>query len=551
MTSTCGTATRRTLRLLGVLLALLLMAAACGGSDDDETAADGEGTSDGDAGGSDQPAADLADAVRGGEIVVGIEAETAGWDPPNGLIGFPGRMVNWAIYSSLTAARPDGTYAPYLADSLTANDDATEWTIGLREGMTFHDGTAFDAEAVKFSMDRVRSPDAAVGTAFAYIDSIDVVDDLTLTITLNQAQARMPEILSDALGNITSPTAVEELGAELNNAPVGAGPYRFVEWVRDDHLTVERFEDFFRDDTAWADRIVFRPILDNQARSAALLAGDLDVMVTQAPSEIQAFRENDAFVMHEIPFGATGVYFNVEQIDDLRVRQAVAHAIDKPAFIELVWRGVGDPVAIPIAEDSPWFKDVDTPSYDPEAAMALVEEYESDTGEQATVELLIGQTQEATDFGAALQDQLGQVGIDVVLDGPADPDTIVQRLIEGNFQAAIGNHGGLIDPWFEYTRRYTGGGFLNFTRFNSPEIDENLRIGATSTDDAEREVAYDAILDELAAGLDAFYIRSNIYAVVHVPEISGFMTATNPDGSASFGNFYTPILMDELWRTDG
>lgn len=489
---------------------------------------------------------------KGGTITIGVEAETDRFDPGNGNIGFPARAIHHLVYGSLTAATPDGKWVPYLAESVTGSDDAKVWTVKLRQGMTFQDGTAFDATNVKASMDRIRLESLSKDAFSSYITGVDKVDDLTVKITLNKSYGVFPQILSDEFGAIVSTTATAKYGDSYGEHPTGAGPYKVVEYVRDDHLTLERFDGYFMKDTrGWADRIIFKPIPDDAARSAALRAGDVDVIATSNPSDIVAFRGDSKFRVHEVPNGASGVLFNVQSVPDVRVRKAVAMAMDKKALIDLVWNGVGDVVDSPIAKDSFWNDPaVKYPTYDPAGAKALVDEVAKETGKPVTLEVLSAIDQTNSNFKVALAEQLKAVGIDVQIASATDVNDYVDRYINSKFQVTTAGVFGVIDPWFEYTRRYYSSSPLNGSQFEDPELDKNLDIGATSTSPDERKKAYDKVQEILADNLVQLFVRSSTYAIITNDKIEGWGTLKGPDGQLSLGNYPQPIFGDEYWRSD-
>ena len=499
--------------------------------------------------------------VAGGNINIGIQAETERFYPGNANIHVDARAINHLIYGSLTSANTDGEYVPYLAESVTPNDDATVWTITLRPDLVFHDGTPFDAAALKSAIDAITTT-AENAAAFEYVDGTAQIDDLTVEVTLNKPYAVFPQVLADEMGAVPSPTAVESQGMDvyassLENPPIGAGPYRVVEWVRDSHIVLEKFEDYAFDDRGWADTITFRVLPDDAARAAALEAGDLDVAVTLNPATILSFRDKDGFTVHELDYGSTGILFQVEAVPDLRVRQAVAMAIDKEALIELIWQGVGSAIDTPFPEDSFWHAEgVEYPAYDAEAAAALIEEVEAETGEPVTLTITPRIDETNLNYGTAVVEMLKGVGIDASLEVSVDTNDFVDRYLNGQFQMMGTGMFSVIDPWFEYTRRYESTAPLNGTGFGAvypeaqAEMDEMLAIGAGSTDPDERKAAYDRAQEILAENLLQLFVRTDIYGVIVSDDILGYGTGTNPDGSGNLGNFFVAIRADELWRGD-
>jgi peptide/nickel transport system substrate-binding protein len=534
------------------LAAALLLMGACGGDNksggSDTTAVTSEGAATS-AGGATTAAAGTP--KKGGTITIAYEAETDRFDPGNGNISISARTVHHLVYGSLTASTPDGEYVPYLAESVTPNADATVWTIKLRPGMTFQDGTVFDATAVKASMDRFNHDSLSKGV-LDYITAVDKVDDLTIQITLNKQFGVFPQVLADEFGTIVSPTAVAKYGESYGDHPTGAGPYKVVEYVRDDHLTLERFDGYFMKDTrGWADRIIFKPIPDDAARAAALKAGDVDVIETSNPADILSFRGDSKFQLHEEPNGASGVLFNVKEIPDIRIRKAIAMAIDRDALIKLVYNGVGDAVQTPIALDSFWNDpNVKYPAYDPAGGKALVDQVVQETGQPVNLEILAPVDLTATNFAVALADELKAVGITAKVTNATDPNDYVNRYIQGQFQLTSVGLFGIIDPWFEYTRRYLSTSPLNGQQFKDAELDQNLEIGEKSTDPDARKKAYDRVQEIIADNVVHLFVRSSTTAVVTSDKIEGWGTLKGPDGQLTLGNYPLFIRADEYWRSD-
>jgi peptide/nickel transport system substrate-binding protein len=540
---------------------MAVVAAACGGDDDDASTPDDSevvGTeTDTDATVPETETTETTggsvagEPVRGGTLTIGVTAETDRFDPGNGNIAFPARAVHHLVYGSLTATTRDGEWVPYLAESVESNADATVWTVTLRPDLVFHDGNPLNAEAVKASMDRYRF-ESINKAAVEYITDTVVVDELTIEITLNKSFGVFPQALADEIGTIVSIAATEEFGDAYGDHPTGAGPYKVVEYVRDDHLTLERVEGFFMDNRGWADTIIIRPIPDDAARSAALRAGDLDIIETWNPVEIASFRGDDNFQLHEEANGAAGLLFSVAHIPEIRVRQAVAMAIDREQLIDLVWNGVGEPVTTPFPEDSFWHAaDVEYPEYDPAAAQALIEEVEAETGTPVAFRILSATDDTATNYKLAVAEQLRAIGIDVEIQTAADVNDYVNLYIEGEYDVFTAGVFALIDPWFEYTRRYSSTSILNGTGFEDAALDEALLAAEASTDPAVRKENYDLVQKLLADNMVQMFVTSNTAAIVTSNDIEGYGTLVGPDGEPTLGNFPLFLRADEFWRNDG
>ena len=322
---------------LAVLVALVVLAGACGGGGED-----GGGQAA-------ETAVEAADVViapdgpprRGGSVVYALASETDGWDPTVNRWATDGTQVALTFFDPLAAYNADGEAVPYLAESITPNGDFTEWTITLRPGIRFHDGTELNAAAVKTMFD-AREKSVLTGPALALIETVETTGDLSLVVRMNGPWAAFPVALTGQAGVVPAPSQLAS--PDSSRKPIGTGPFRFVEWVPDNRLVVERNPDYWLRDEAgnqmpYLDRIEFRPIPDDTARSAAVTTGDVDIAHTGAVSSIKQFRELAAagklqYVEQRGDTEVTFVQLNLATppFDDLRARRAVALATDNQAL---------------------------------------------------------------------------------------------------------------------------------------------------------------------------------------------------------------------------
>ena len=543
---------------IAILMVISLFAAACGDSDDDggedaggaadtTTAAAGEtteGTTEGTADDTAAPAEE-GEAQRGGRLIIGVPDEaTLGFDPSTTAVGVGGATMALSIYDTLAAYNAEGVAVPFLAESIEANADATEWTVTLRPGIQFHDGTPLNAEAVKATFDKHVEAGRVIQEGF----TMEVVDDLTIVFTFLAPFGAFPDNMASQWSWIKSPTAEAELGADYTNNPVGTGPYVFEEWVRDDHLTLVRNENYWRDDVALLDEIEFRPIIDDSVRKAALEAGDVDAIVVGA-GDIDDFRAQDEFQVFETSAGVEAVSFNMTQppMDDLRVRQALAMAIDVPAVIEGVFDGVGVPATGPLPHDNPYYHEVEYPTYDPETAAALIEEYETETGTQVEFEYLFSDVPLDQELAQLLQSYWQEVGADVTLGAPLPEPDLQNRRAEVQYDVVVNGMAPVIDPdpWLILFRSDS---FLNYGASNSPEIDAAVDASRSGQTTEERAAAYATLQEELAAQLGWFFTRDAVVAVAAREGVNGIDGWTVPDGSPGLGEqFWLPFQVESLW----
>jgi peptide/nickel transport system substrate-binding protein len=285
---------------------------------------------------------------KGGTIRYLYTTETAGG--AFGTVGVqqaPNTNEHFAIFDALVVLTTSTTVQYRLAESLTSNDNIV-WTMKLRRGVKFSDGTPFDASAVKFNWDFKADPANAkvipTGvTAFAEFASTQVVDPLTLKITLKSANGIFPETLSYHMGNfVGSPTAMRALGAaEFNLHPVGAGAFMFSDWTRGSSFTVVRNPNYYIKGLPYLDKIVFQYVGDDAQRYNTLLSGGGEINYT-AVLPTQARGKSDGYALTTVePAGGIGLRFNFSSppFDDIRARRAVTLALDFDSLNQAVFGG--------------------------------------------------------------------------------------------------------------------------------------------------------------------------------------------------------------------
>lgn len=532
--------------VLALLLLSLFAAAGCGsgGSDPTSTTAASGPTETAELAETDASAG-AAEPKKGGTLTVGIVSDTSGFDPLI-MAGAVDELVAWPIYDRLLSLPgPQGEPELLLAESLEPNDDLTEWTMTLKDGITFSDGEPFDAEAVKFNVERHINPDNG-SRALAVvepIESVEVVDDLTVKFHLKQPWANLPVALTFVSAAMASPKAIEAAGKDYTRQPVGTGPYTLTEWIPGDQIVLDRREDYWRDDIGYPDRIVLKVIPDASTRYASLTSGDLDLMIGPGPDEA-ASADSSGLTWVESPEGVAGasiVAFNLNEkpLDDVRVRQALSYAIDRDALSDATSNGLLAPSEGPFA-GTPWDGDVPYPSYDPEKARALVEEYESETGEQIsfTYRFIAPTGQQQAEL---LQAMWSAVGIDAEIEG-GDLPTHIGALVGGQFDALESVSGIAPHPDMVFYAFLNGASPLQFTKKADPRIDEALAAARTIADPEVQKQAYHEIDTIMADEVLWAWLTEGLGGYIHSPAVKG--SGLSPDRMLTT---MVPDLTSEIW----
>ena len=288
------------------------------------------------------------------DISIGMVLEPPNLDPTAGAAAAIDEVVYANIFEGLTRFGPDGSIMPGLAASWDLSEDGTTYTFALREGVTFHDGSAMTAEDVVFTLDRARAEGSvnAQPALFANIVSVDAPDDLTVVVTLDGPDGAFPFDMAWGDAVIVAPES-----AETNaTTPIGTGPFRFENWAQGDRVDLVRYDDYWGDPVA-LEAASFRFISDPNATFAALMAGDVDAFPNfPAPETLAQFEADPRFnVIVGSTEGETILAMNnaAAPLDDIRVRQAIAHAINRQDVIDGAMFGYGTPIGTHFAPHHP------------------------------------------------------------------------------------------------------------------------------------------------------------------------------------------------------
>ena len=307
------------------------------------------------------------------------------------------RMVARHVLDNLVAVDPaDGTIHPWLAESWDISDDGLEYTFNLRQDVTFHDGTPFNAEAVKVNFDVTMDPDERPGFAYQALggtsyDRTEVVDEFTVKVFFSQPHAAFLLYLSDGGTGIDSPTALTEAGEAYGvDTLVGSGPFTFVEWIKDDRVTLEKNPDYAWSSEAFAhsgppylDGVVFREVPETSVRANAVVAGEIEMARIIEPNVLEVQGAEGVQIIATPKAGTTRMFLmntTKSPTDNIQVRRALNMAVDKEAMLQLpAWAGYGQPGLAPLPTNMVPGGDLSSLEefaipYDPEGARALLEE---------------------------------------------------------------------------------------------------------------------------------------------------------------------------------
>ncbi|MEM7214153.1 MAG: ABC transporter substrate-binding protein [Pseudomonadota bacterium] len=347
------------------------------------------------------------------DVTIGMVLEPPNLDPTGGAAAAIDEVVYANVYEGLTRFGSDGAILPALAKDWSITADGMTYTFNLNSGVSFHDGTAFDAEDVKFSLDRARADDStnAQKALFADIASVEVVNPATVKVTLSKPNGSF--LFNMAWGDavIVAPESIDNAASE----PVGTGPFRFSKWIKGDSVVLEKNETYWGNEIA-LDKATFKFIADPTAAFAAVMAGDVDAFPNFPATE--NLPQFDADPRFEVVVGSTegetilSTNNKRAPFDNMKVRKAIAHAIDRKAIIDGAMFGYGTPIGTHFAPHNPAYVDLTEQSnYDPERAKALLVEAGFADGFKATLKL--PPPAYARRGGEIIAAQLRKVGIEL------------------------------------------------------------------------------------------------------------------------------------------
>jgi peptide/nickel transport system substrate-binding protein len=396
-----------------------------------------------------------AQARKDGSAVLGMVLEpTPGLDPTMASAASIGEIVHFNVLEGLTKINMDGSITPLLAESWTIDPDGKSYTFKLKKGVKFHDGEAFDASDVKFSFDRSKaegSTNKAKKAVFDNIARVDTPDLLTVIVVLNQADGNFLFRMGENTAVILDPKSA----ATTSTKPIGTGPFKFDSWAKGSSITLVKNDAYRNAAAVKLKKVTFRFINDSAAQVAALLAGDLDgIPRFQALESLKQFQSDARFtVVQGGTEGKTIVSINNKKkpFDDVRVRRALAAAIDRKALIDGASEGYGKPIGSHMVPSDAGYVDVTGVNpYNPEKAKALLKE--AGVALPLNVTLTLPPPAYARKGGEIVAAQLAKVGIIAKIEN-VEWAQWLSGPFKGNFDLTIISH---VEP-------------LDFDRYSDPK----------------------------------------------------------------------------------
>jgi peptide/nickel transport system substrate-binding protein len=454
-------------------------------------------------------------AKSGGTVLLAYLSRPTSLDP-NVWTGYSDNMIMRQIYDPLIWAERAGVYVPGLATSWSASGDGKAYTFHLRPDVKFHDGTPFNADAVKFMFDRIADPAtrSLQTPAIGPFDHAQVVNETTVTIYLKDAFAPFLNNLAGTALSPVSPTAARRLGPQFAQAPVGTGPFMFDRWEGNDVHFVRNpnytWGPMFMNHRgpAYLDGLVFKTIPEEATRMISLQRGEVTATYFPALNQVAQYRADKNYRVFAFPTPGCpqSIPLNIRQAptDDLRVRQAILHSVDRTHVVDLVESGVATVAYGPFSTSTPFYDPTlaQLYPYDKKRAGALLDEAgwragsggtRAKGGQPLRVQFIMFDSGPLKPEAEVVQAMLTDAGFQVQLD-VTGYDAFAKRVTDGSYNLSEIVYVGL-DPnvpafLMYHSSQITGGGQFNRSRIADPKLDAMIDEGLRTSDLRRRKEIY-------------------------------------------------------------
>ncbi|RRR65686.1 MAG: ABC transporter substrate-binding protein [Candidatus Viridilinea halotolerans] len=518
--------------LLG--LALLALLAACGSAPAAQPVA--------------PTSAAEAGPVTGGTLIV-VQASDPGSLNPAITTGGPVHSVTDQIFNGLVGLDDDLNPVPELAESWTISDDGMIYTFTLRSGVTWHDGTPFTAADVKFSFEAgLLKYHARTKAALEHVlEAIETPDDLTVVFQLRQPYGPLLQRLDVVEASII-PQHIYA-GKDLQNdpanlAPIGTGPFKFVVYARGERIVLERNPGYFRTGRPYLERVIFQIIPDNATALLALEQGEVDYMGSVPGADLEHLQALPDLQL-VAGFGGSGgslcqltLIPNLTQapFDQLAVRQAFAHALDRQFILDRVYFGQGSLATGPISSQMTWAYTSDVPAYghDPAHAEELLDQAGLLRGADGTrFSIVFTHPSTFTRLGEVLREQLKVVGINLELEALDTPAAVDKVFVQKDFDLSVASYCNGSDPEIGVRRAYISSNigpipFSNGAGYANPAVDRLLDAAAALSERTERAALYATFQQQVVADLPYFWLIDAAGYRAYRSNFAGFRVSAGP-----------------------
>ena len=495
---------------------------------------------------------------RGGSLTMGIDTEESGFNPASARWDEGGFLYGRAVFDPIAIVNAKGQVEPYLAQSITSNADFTSFTITLKPGIVFHDGSPLNGEALYKNIE-AQATSILTGPAFGTnIKGASVSGPSSVTITMKSSWAPFPYYLAQAqTAYVAAPSMLAAPDGGTAN-PIGTGPFVFQDWVPNSHMTATRNKNYWRKGYPYLDSITYKPILNAASRADALQTGEVDMIHTNDPNGLLQFRGNQKYSYYDNSGQVIGqptvqcimLNTSTEPFNSRDLRVAMAKSINQSQYVKVINKGVNAPMHGLFIPGSPYYAKTPYPSYDPAGAASLVKKVQQQTGKPVTFNLNTLSDPEVLAAAQFLQQAFQGAGMHVNINIIAQA-TIINNALAGSYQATLWRQFGAVDPDLNYvwwtTQLASGPLALNMARNVDPRIQSALLAGRTTSNKAQRTTYYQNINKYLAQDIPYLWLARDTWAAIANPKVQNFANPTTPQGSKAVGFDEGVLWPTQIW----
>ena len=494
---------------------------------------------------------------RGGSITFGIDTEEGGFNPTSARWDEGGFLYGRAVFDPLAIVTATGQVEPYLAQSITSNPDNTVFTITLRSGINFHDGTPLNAAALELNLQKQQAS-ILLAAAFANIESIQVTGPLTVTLTTKTPWEELPYYFAEAqTAYIAAPSMLNAPGGGTTQ-PVGTGPFVFSEWIPNSHFTATANPHYWRPGLPYLDSITFKPIIDPASRVDALESGTIDIMHTNTPQTFGTFRHNRKWsyvddsgkLLGQPAVNCIMLNTAAAPLNNLKLRTALAMATNSTQYAKIIDVGINAPVTGLFLPGSPYYTKTAYPAPNPKGAAKLVNEIAKETGQPVSFTLTATNNSYVERAAQFLQQAWGEAGMKVTIN-IQEQAALINDALAGKYQATTWRQFDAVVPDLNYvwwsTTTASGPLPLNMARNSDPRIQAALVLGRTTTDAATRVKAYQEANQYLAEDIPYIFTDRTTWAIAANPNVQDFNNPKTPSGASAFSLDAGVIWPTQIW----
>ncbi|MDQ0272646.1 ABC transporter substrate-binding protein [Cytobacillus purgationiresistens] len=464
------------------LVSLLLIAGGCSSNSSTESGVTVNGSKDGDK--------NDGKPKHGGSLSIAYDSDISNYDPILGNSGNDHSLL-YPVYDTLVSYNSELEPIPNLAESWETPNEKTI-LLHLREGVTFHDGTAFNAEAVKYNLDRVRSEDSNISD-LSSVDSVEVIDDNTVQLNLNRPDSSIILALSDRSGMVVSPAAVEKHGEDFAQNPVGAGPFKMVKWVRNGEIQFEAFKDYWQDGLPYLDKITVKIMPDENTRLNSLKSGQVQFYWNVSPDNSQVLKNDQSLALDtKMKLAFYNIYLNTTMapFDKKEVRQALQYAINREALVKALTFDEGEAAYQTFPKDYWAASSEITIPYDAEKSKSLLKEAGE---ERVSFDMFVPSTPFYQRLAEAIKGQVKEAGFDLNIEPMELTKGVALYFNEKQIPSNLTSWTGRPDPHQTVQLLLSGNGFYNAGSETSDEREELIAKAASAYEHADRARIYEEI----------------------------------------------------------